>query len=192
MALFSKAELRSLGVIRAKMSAINEATVLLANEARAFVESKTYDVFLSHSFDDASVILGLKVKLEALGLSVYVDWIDDPALDRKNVTKATAQQIRHRMKSSKSLLYAHSLNASQSRWMPWELGFMDGFRNGRAAILPISDSHTEVYQFQRQEYLSLYPFVAPSPDGTIIYVWESEGGYKLARLPDWINGQDPS
>lgn len=192
MALFSKPDLKLLGEIRAKISATNEATVFLANESRAYVESRTYDVFLSHSFEDAAVVLGLKVKLESAGLSVYVDWIADPQLDRKNVTKETAEHIRRRMKSSRSLLYAHSLNATHSKWMPWELGFMDGFKNGRAAIVPLSDSATEVFQFQRQEYLALYPFLAPGPVGETIYVWETIGGIKLVTLRDWISGKDPS
>lgn len=38
----------------------------------------TFQVFLSHAYEDAEVIAGIKVLIEQEGLSVYVDWIEDP------------------------------------------------------------------------------------------------------------------
>jgi hypothetical protein len=37
-----------------------------------------FDVFLSHCVRDARAIEGVKTLLSRTGLSVYVDWIDDP------------------------------------------------------------------------------------------------------------------
>lgn len=115
----------------------------------------THDVFLSHSVRDARVVLGVKKLLEARGLSVYVDWIDDKDLDRDRVSADTAARLRVRMKNSRSLIYATSRAASGSRWMPWELGFFDG-RMGpeRISILPIES--TRAVDFVGQEYLGLY------------------------------------
>src|SRR2546421_12943190 len=90
--------------------------------------STTFDVFLSHSFLDAQIILGVKELLEAEGLRVYVDWIEDAQLDRSRVTAKTADLLRNRMRHSESLIFATSATSSQSKWMPWELGYFDGFK----------------------------------------------------------------
>jgi hypothetical protein len=114
----------------------------------------TYDVFLSHSLKDALLILGLKRLLESDGLRVYVDWVDDPHLDRTNVNAATAARLRDRMRACSSLVYATSANSSASRWMPWELGFFDGYRGAdRVAICPIQDGGSAP---NGEEYLGLY------------------------------------
>ena len=112
-------------------------------------------MFLSHSYDDAEVILGVKKIIEALGLSVYVDWIDDAKLDRSKVTKETAGVLRLRMRACSSLVYAHSPNTADSKWMPWELGYFDGFKETSVWILPL----VKDYDAEFQEYLGLYPTV---------------------------------
>ena len=58
----------------------------------------SFDVFLSHSKMDDKYVLGAKQILEEKGFSVYVDWINDPQLDRSMVTKRTADYLRQRMK----------------------------------------------------------------------------------------------
>lgn len=132
------------------------AKSLLASAAAAG-PSAQFDVFLSHSYLDAEVVLGVKRLLEATGLSVYVDWIDDHELDRSAVTPATAARLRLRLRNSKSLIFVTSATSSNSKWMPWELGFFDGFRPGHVAILPIV--RTAGTGFVGQEYLGLYPLV---------------------------------
>ena len=116
--------------------------------------SPSFDIFLSHSYKDKEYVKGLFYELTKVGFKVYVDWIIDPYFDRKNVTKETVNTIRLRLKQSKSLVYATSENASNSKWMPWELGFMDG-NKGNCAILPITDYETD--SFKGQEFLSVYP-----------------------------------
>jgi hypothetical protein len=117
--------------------------------------STSFDVFLSHSFEDADVIGGIKTLIEEEGLSVYVDWATDPQLDRSRVTAATADILRQRMRHCRFLLYASSKASSTSKWMPWELGYFDGFRPNHVGIMPIVQFHSST--FQGQEYLGLYP-----------------------------------
>jgi hypothetical protein len=93
--------------------------------------------------------------IEALHLSVYVDWIDDPALDRSKVTVETAAVLRERMKACSSLVYARSGNSSSSVWMPWELGYFDGIKPHQVWILPLVANDDS--EFKGQEYLGLYP-----------------------------------
>lgn len=144
------------------------ASLALSEQARAFSTYKTYDVFLSHSYQDSDVILGVKAIIESLGLSVYVDWIDDGGLDRNSVTAKTAEILRVRMRQSSSLIYVHSAQSPDSKWMPWELGYFDGFRPSFVWILPLVVSSDSEYK--GQEYLGLYPTVD-----------------KLASLPSRIN-----
>ena len=94
-------------------------------ESRA--EDYPFDIFLSHSFLDKKKVQGLYDILTASGYSVYVDWINDPQLNRSNVTQKTAELVRKRMKASKSLLLAISTNASLSKWIPWELCSVEFF-----------------------------------------------------------------
>jgi hypothetical protein len=113
-----------------------------------------YDVFLSHSVRDAVLVLGLKKALEAEKLTVYVDWLEDPDLDRSNVTALTAQKLRERMRMCRTMVYATSTNATVSRWMPWELGYFDAYHTqSRVAICPIQDG---TGSYAGQEYLGVY------------------------------------
>ena len=129
----------------------------LVQESAQFSEGRAYDIFLSHSFSDAEIILGIKYLIEEQGKTVYVDWIEDKGLDRRNVTAATAAILRHRMRSCRSFIYATSQNSSQSKWMPWELGYFDGFRPDNISILPIVETYDS--EWKGQEYLGLYPVI---------------------------------
>lgn len=180
MALLTESEVRS--AARHAAWNTNKTTETLLREARHTVRT-TFDIFLSHSRLDSDIVLGIKVILESMGHSVYVDWIDDPQLDRSRVTPATADRLRTRMRQSQSLFYVHSSNASTSRWMPWELGYFDGFM-GNVAILPVVASAGQT-TFHGEEYLGLYPYVDVT--GQTVYVhrkfdefkslrrWQSEG-----------------
>jgi hypothetical protein len=129
----------------------------LESEARSTTSYESFDVFLSHSSKDAELVLGVKEILSRMGIKVYVDWHDDPQANRENVTVETAELLRTRMKQSKSLIFLATDNASGSKWMPWELGYFDGFSGGSVAVLPIVDY--EGATFKGQEYLGLYPLV---------------------------------
>jgi hypothetical protein len=147
-------------------------------------KSKSYDIFLSHSSKDADLVEGLKLVLEDKGYSVYVDWIDDPQLNRSNVNRETALLIKERMASSHSLIYAFSENGSLSKWMPWELGYFDGSK-GKAAILPIA-SNTTSDTYLGTEYLSIYNYVVA---GARIYVHESFA--RFVNYDAWLRGEKP-
>jgi hypothetical protein len=115
-----------------------------------------FDIFLSHSYEDAEVITGVKGLIEDQGLSVYVDWMVDPEADRSQVTPATANMLRQRMNHCGFLLYASSDAAKGSKWMPWELGYFDGIKPKHIGVIPIVASASS--SFYGQEYLGLYPY----------------------------------
>lgn len=161
------------------------------NEQKTFsATTKTYDIFLSHSSSDAGLVAGLKLELEDLGYTVYVDWIEDPKLSRANVTKETALVLQARMKQCKALLYAFSENASNSKWMPWELGYFDGIK-GTVAVLPISK--TAKSSFKGSEYLGIYYYIeiATTQNTKQHALWVCETATKYVSYEQWLGGNQP-
>lgn len=115
-----------------------------------------FDIFLSHSYLDKKTVYGVYKDFEMLGYKTYVDWIVDPNLDRDNITKATAEILRLRMKQSKCLIYATSSNVIASQWMPWELGYMDGLKKSKVAVFPLLNDYEEDNDLELPKYLELY------------------------------------
>lgn len=157
-------------------------------------EYDEFDIFLSHSYSDRKIIPSLKRELESLGYSVYVDWINDKLLSRENVTSKTAEILQKRMKQSKSLFYATSENTQNSKWMPWELGYFDGLKNKRVAILPLKTTTNGFGDdFKGQEYLGLYYWVDISTlkNSTKKALFINESSNKYANYDKWLNGEEP-
>lgn len=169
------------------LKSLNEQKILFSSSTN----TKVYDIFLSHSSDDAKLVAGLKLELEDLGHSVYVDWIEDANLDRKNVTKETALLLQQRMKQCKSLIYAFSENASNSKWMPWELGYFDGIK-GTVAVLPISKTNKS--SFVGSEYLGIYYYIQiDTISGTNQNsLWVHEAYSKYVSFKLWLTGTKPT
>lgn len=163
MALFTESSVRQRAFAEVrKFGATKKADQLILESTRAYTPAKAYDIFLSHSIRDAELILGMKGVFEDLGYLVYVDWIEDPALDRSKVTSATADKLRQRMASCRSLFFVTTSNAEASKWMPWECGFFDG-KKEKVAIAPVVNSSTN-NGYSGQEYLGLYPYVVKQPN----------------------------
>jgi hypothetical protein len=189
MALFNESQLRALAKSRASQ-AFDSVSDALRKSMKAAAELSAFDIFLSHSYLDRELILGITHYLEGLGYVVYVDWREDSQLKRDKVTKATAEAVRGRINQSKSLFFATTDAAKNSRWMPWELGYMDG-KKGKSAILPVTqDSSTDDYK--GQEYLGVYPYItsAQSRAGKD-RIWVRENAGKYVAFDDWLNGKQP-
>ena len=182
MALFTERDLKQKGSVEALRGYYQRsASAILKENYDSFSNTKTYDVFLSHSFLDAEVILGLKLALEEKNFTVYVDWIEDKQLNRNNVNSGTANQLRNRMRKCKSLFFATSDNSSNSKWMPWELGYFDGLKN-KVAIIPIKKSSFDSNNFSGQEYLGLYDYVIEQYGS--LHIQYLNGTTR--RLQEWI------
>lgn len=182
MPLYTSDYLKSL----ARHRSLNESKIKMFSANK----NEEFDIFLSHSFLDKEEVMGLYIELTDLGYTVYVDWIIDKNLSRNNVTKDTAEIIRKRLKKSKSLLLAVSTNATLSKWMPWELGYVDG-NIGRCAIIPVAQNVSST--FRRAEYLLLYPYTdkIELKNTNIQKLWVNEDTQTYTSFGHWIKGEEP-
>lgn len=189
MAYLTKADVSAaLARSDASRPIVKIAEVVLREHAAATPATAHFDVFLSHSLKDADEVLAVKLYLEEQGLKVYVDWVVDPQLDRKNVTPATANHLRQRMAMSDTMIFAVSVYSPDSKWMPWELGYFDGLRHGRIAILPLLSA--EGATFNDQQYLGLYPKVEKLVAGgrDRLYVTRGVGTRTFMEMSEFKRG----
>lgn len=200
MALFNYNDLLNESTISTESASSNfsydylyENSMFKSESAIDLNEYKEFDIFLSHSYDDRKIIPALKRQLELLGYSVYVDWIVDKLMSRQNVTPKTAEVLQKRMKQSKSLFYATSENTPNSKWMPWELGYFDGLKDKRVAILPIKKNNNFSEDFKGQEYLGLYYYVdiAQLSNSTKKALFINKSSNKYSNYDKWVNGEEP-
>lgn len=174
MRIFTENDIKNMYTSRS----INESVCYFSNRYESTYSH--FDIFLSHRFIDKDIINTLYNHLTSMGLRVYVDWIVDPNLDRSNVTRESAELIRNRMRNSSSLIYAISANAEMSRWMPWELGYVDGHTQ-KCVIMPIAK-----YSFQdytKMEYLKLYPYIEMNSQNEAITVNDNN---QYIDLKNWL------
>lgn len=114
---------------------------------------RQYDLFLSHSSQDKSIVTGFKAHLEALDLSVYVDWIEDSDARREEI----ADRLKVAMANSRTLLYLHTHNSRRSVWTPWEIGYFDAERGAdRIGVFPLLDENRFIAPYTGHEYLLTY------------------------------------
>ncbi|MEE4668081.1 toll-Interleukin receptor [Pseudomonas alliivorans] len=188
MTLFIEADLRARAARGTPI--YKSASITLEEHVKASAALDQFDIFLSHSFSDQALILGIVLTLEDMGYKVYVDWIHDRHLNRDRVSSETARVLRQRMMASKSLFFATTTNSSTSKWMPWELGFKDG-RDGKSAILPVAQSAIDSYT--GQEYLGIYSYVQKAPikgkAGDRLWIHTSPKTYVLYE--EWLEGSEP-
>ena len=53
--------------------------------------NELFDIFLSYNINDKDVVKGIYYVLKRMGFKVYVDFVVDPQLDRRCITKETAE-----------------------------------------------------------------------------------------------------
>lgn len=171
---------------------IRKSQILNENQ-NLFSKSKNYDLFISHSSMDNDLVYTLIELFNKAKYSVYVDYIEDPQLNRSNVNRITAETLRNRMKVCSGLAYISTTNIVTSKWCPWELGYMDGNKNGCCAILPILKSSSNI--FKGQEYLSLYPYIdyekCKDKEEYEFWVNDPNDADKYISLRRWLNGGKP-
>lgn len=159
------------------------------NESVTPSYGRQFDIFLSHSYRDKDTILALKEFIEKAGYSVYIDWIEDPQLNRKRVTRDSVELIRSRMLYCRSLIYMFTPNSEDSKWMPWELGFMDGLKEKKVAILQLNNTPGDdnTVSYSGREYLEIYFTV----DKTETQLWINNSKNHWVSYKKWLQGEEP-
>ena len=195
MSLFTKSDLRQRVVERKQRDATfstKSAQEILQERRKSAPPGTKFDIFLSHSYLDAELVLGLSLAFQALNYQVYVDWVVDSHLDRSNVSKETARLLRARMEDCKCLFFASTENTTTSKWMPWETGYFDA-KKGKVAIVPIRDYTGWGDTYEGQEYLGLYPYISinqlQGSTAPVLFVNEDADTY--VRFDSWLEGAKP-
>ncbi len=155
------------------------------NESLSHFDTATlYDLFISHSFSDKELVIGLLHLFTNAKYKVYIDWINDSFLNRNNVTPETAALIRKRVNQSNGTAYIATSNSTTSKWCPWELGISDGMK-GKVCILPVMNQ-----PFCGQEYLGLYPYLdyhkSPSDNRSDFWITDQKNRQKCICLKSWL------
>ena len=178
MAFFTLDEAISLSGQRGAFNAETASSILTERIVKAASNYDRWDIFLSHASRDARVVLGVHAALTSAGYKVYVDWLADKLLDRESVNAGTADVLRTRMRQSSSLLFLATESAPKSKWMPWELGYFDGYKPQHVAIFPVAQTK---YSFVGQEYLLLYPWITLEYSGFFVAPTGSSAGSRDLR-----------
>lgn len=110
--------------------------------------------FLSHSSKDKDLVVGAILVLEGHGAKVYIDEVDPEMPPYTNAQ--TASILKTRISQSRKFVVLTTKNSKESRWVPWELGIADGYKNlPNIALFPSSESAYDM-TWADWEYLGLY------------------------------------
>lgn len=124
---------------------------------------KVFHVFLSHSLHDQDRLLKLKVLLNSLNLTVYLDWTEDRLPLRRKLTNAdTAKVIMERIKNSQSLMYGLTPASLSSAWASWELGYAHALRK-KICVLKVEDVS------ENPAFLDLYDQAKICGESVVVY-----------------------
>ena len=106
--------------------------------------AKTYDLFVSHSYQDKEQVRSFVKQANAAGLSCYVDWTADREFLRRSlVSQYTEEVLKFRMQHAKRLVYLSSERSRASKWVAFELQYYHDViqREILMVVLDGEDSH---------------------------------------------------
>jgi len=134
------------------LSAKNYTRASSLNESIRATSTSDIHVFLSYRREDQRWVDSIVRFLKSVGVSVYIDYLDDTLDDKSN--EQVAQVLRNRIGYCKKFITLATPNSSKSKWMPWELGLGDRINNYKnVAILPLT---TLPNSWADQEYGAIY------------------------------------
>ena len=155
----TKSDLRR---IEADLSSERRSNLRNSAESRSPLNA----TFLSHSTKDEDLVVGAIEVLTNHGASVYIDKID-PAMP-PYTSAVTANLLKARIRQSKKFVLLATENSKASKWVPWELGLADGYKDIRnLALFPALESAYED-SWTSWEYMGLYRKI----------VWGNLDGYQ--------------
>lgn len=146
MATLNEGYLRSFGSVAYKASRIVESVQLARSDEGA-------TIFISHSHKDRDLINGLINYLSQYSTcSLYVDWQD--SLLPRETSAETARAVKHMISRLDKFIVLATVNALESRWVPWELGVADATKDfNDILVVPVDD---DTGRFVGNEYIAAY------------------------------------
>ena len=126
------------------------------NEERCFTVRPTTSVFLSHKHTERNLMLKIKTFLEHLGISVYIDWLDERMT--ASTSGRTAQILKQKIREYDKFILVATDGAIDSKWCNWELGLGDAekYNKDKIALFPIRQENRN---WSGAEYLQIYPTI---------------------------------
>lgn len=127
-------------------------------------------VFLSHSTADDRHVHGVLRFFKRFKAPAYADDFDKRL--PKPPTTATAVTLKDEIKKCPRFVVLVSPNSRLSRWIPWELGLADGFKNiPPIALLPVTPEGAEE-AWANEEYFNLYPRIYCNGSSSVDDSWK--------------------
>ena len=134
----------------------------------------TQTAFLSHSHHDAKLAKGVQGYLEKQGCDVYIDWEDHEMPSQPS--RETAEKLQKKIQDCDWFLYLATVNSSNSKWCPWEIGYADSAKGkSKLLILPTRDGN----KTHGNEYIELYRKIDLDTRGNL-YIYDR--GTLISRL----------
>lgn len=152
------------------------------------LSARTYNermIFLSYRREDRSWVAGIVRFLKSLGVSVYIDYLDETLEDK--TSEEIAGKLRNRIGKCAKFICLATPNSTKSKWMPWELGLGDRIVNYKnVAVLPLTN---DANYWGDQEYGSIYGRIQSNYSFNISdsndWVIQYPNGAKI-KLKDWF------
>ncbi len=150
-------------------------------------------IFLSHKHDELEQLEGAISFLKAIGVDVYVDWLDEEM--PKTTSGQTALRIKQKIKENHKFIFLATEAAINSKWCNWELGLGDAARYlDHIALFPIRRDFSD---FTGSEYMGIYPyiFILDSPQifrgiyifkGTYVVFPSTNGNDRVLPIAEWL------
>lgn len=151
----------------------------LATPATGF-SSARFDIYLTHDRIELNVMEGIYYALTENKLKVYADWQMRILNVGGEVAAGECAKARRLMRQSSSLIYVTCETPVASAWLPWQLGFMDGY-TGKCAVLPLVDKPAQ------NTFTADYPIVKKAQQSEIDkwFLVQSQSGIK--PLHHWLS-----
>lgn len=157
MSIITKNQLTAIAQNRAGYKGVRG----FVNESRQFSRtSQTTSVFLSHAHGDKDMIEQSVTIFRTLGISVYVDWMDETMPEKPN--GETAMNIKRSIITNDKFVLLATNTAVSSKWCNWEVGIADTYKftTKKMVLFPLADNSGT---WNGNEYLQIYPRIEDVP-----------------------------
>lgn len=139
---------------RSRTKTFSKSDVVVLNESTSRDKTKPM-VFLSHKHDEVNILQDVIAFINAEGVEIYVDWMDEEMPAYTNAK--TALRLKEKIKVSNKFILVATPNAINSKWCNWELGLGDAAKYiEHIALFPINKTSQS---FSGAEYLKIYPYI---------------------------------